>query len=108
VHALALRQARWRRHVQPRSTEWFPTLEAAARAKKAKESVNTTTNRQTRRISGRFLPKPLRSTGISPRRLRESPSLFTAAPVAKQLNLNACCKADTWTSAFYTGELKHA
>ena len=28
-------------------------------------------------------------------------------PVAKQPNPNAKCKADTWTSAFYTGELKH-
>ena len=29
-------------------------------------------------------------------------------PVAKQPDPNACRKADTWTSAFYTGELKHA
>ena len=37
---------------------------------------------------------------------KESISLY-GCPVAKQPNPNACCKADTWTSAFYTGVLKH-
>ena len=34
--------------------------------------------------------------------------ILYGCPVAKQPNPNACCKADTWTSAFYTGSLKHA
>jgi hypothetical protein len=38
---------------------------------------------------------------------RESIYLY-GCPVAKQPNPNARKKADTWTSAFYTGELKHA
>ena len=38
---------------------------------------------------------------------RESIYLY-GCPVAKQPDPNAKCKADTWTSAFYTGELKHA
>ena len=38
---------------------------------------------------------------------QESITLY-GCPVAKQPNPNACCKADTWTSAFYTGEHKHA
>ena len=38
---------------------------------------------------------------------KESIYLY-GCPVAKQPNPNACRKADTWTSAFYTGELKHA
>ena len=38
---------------------------------------------------------------------KESITLY-GCPVAKQPNPNACKKADTWTSAFYTGELKHA
>ena len=36
----------------------------------------------------------------------ESITLY-GCPVAKQPNPNACKKADTWTSAFYTGVLKH-
>ena len=38
---------------------------------------------------------------------KESIYLY-GCPVAKQPNPNACRRADTWTSAFYTGELKHA
>ena len=38
---------------------------------------------------------------------KESIYLY-GCPVAKQPNPNAMKKADTWTSAFYTGELKHA
>ena len=38
---------------------------------------------------------------------KESITLY-GCPVAKQPNPNAKKKADTWTSAFYTGELKHA
>ena len=38
---------------------------------------------------------------------KESITLY-GCPVAKQPNPNAKRKADTWTSAFYTGELKHA
>ena len=34
--------------------------------------------------------------------------ILYGCPVAKQPNPNARHKADTWTSAFYTGELKHA
>ena len=38
---------------------------------------------------------------------KESIYLY-GCPVAKQPDPNAKCKADTWTSTFYTGELKHA
>ena len=38
---------------------------------------------------------------------RESIYLY-GCPVAKQPNPNAACKADTWTSAFYTGSLKRS
>ena len=38
---------------------------------------------------------------------KESIYLY-GCPVAKQPNPNAKNKADTWTSAFYTGKLEHA
>ena len=58
---------------------WFPTLEAAAKAKR--DFTKTT--------------------------WKESIILY-GCPVAKQPNPNAKNKADTWTSAFYTGKLEHA
>lgn len=61
----------------------------------------TTTNRRRRRISGRsrhgYFTKTTGKEGI----------FLYGCPVAKQPDPDANQKADTWTSAFYTGKLEH-
>ena len=52
--------------------------------------------------------KALAKHGFFTKTTGEEHITLYGCPVAKQPNPNAKCKADTWTSTFYTGELKHA
>ena len=52
--------------------------------------------------------KALAEHGYFTKTTWKEPIILYGCPVAKQPNPNAKNKADTWTSAFYTGKLEHA